>query len=367
MARNIAVKRIGVLTGGGDCPGLNAVIRAVVKTAITEYGLEAFGIEDGYEGLVENKMRPLSYDDVSGILPRGGTILGTSNRADPFRYRGPGGGLGAPENRVQACLDNFRRARLDALVCIGGDGTLTIAQGLLEAGIPVVGVPKTIDNDVHGTDVSFGFNTAAQIVSDAVDRLHTTAQSHHRVMVIETMGRYAGWLALVGGMAGGGDVILIPEIPYTLERVCEAIAQRGRRGRRFSIVVVAEGVRVPEGDYVTRRLVDDPNAPVRLGGIGVWLARKLEELTGIESRAAVLGHLQRGGSPTARDRVLATRFGREATVAAAEGEFGIMVGLRGEEVTRVPLERVAGRQRLVDPECHLVQTARSVGTCFGDG
>jgi len=335
MGRCTQLKRIGVLTGGGDCPGLNAVIRAVVKTAIRDFDLEAYGVEDGYQGLVENRIRPLSYDDASGILTVGGTILGTSNKANPFHYRGPAGREEAEADRSQDCVRNVRSAGLDALVCIGGDGTLTIAHRLAEAGVPLVGVPKTIDNDVCETDVTFGFDTAVQIVADAVDRLHTTAQAHGRVMVIETMGRYAGWLALVGGMAGGGDVILIPEIPYSLESVCR---------------VVHEG----------------SHDPIRLGGIGVWLAREVEQRTGTEARATVLGHLQRGGSPTARDRVLATQFGREAVFAAARGEFGVMTALRGNRIVTASLERVVDRQRLVDPGCQLVQTARSVGTSFGD-
>jgi len=366
MAQRTGIKRIGVLTGGGDCPGLNAVIRAVVKTAISQYGLEAYGVEDGYEGLVENRMRPLSYDDVSGILTVGGTILGTSNKADPFNYRPSGKADQPPSNRVADCLENFRKARLDALLCVGGEGTLTIAWGLAQAGIPIVGVPKTIDNDVCETDISFGFDTAAQIVADAVDRLHTTAQAHHRVMVVETMGRYAGWLALVGGMAGGGDVILIPEIPYKLERVCEVIHERGRRGRRFSILVAAEGLKTPQGDYILRGRDQASHDPLKLGGVGVWLARMVQALSGMEARATVLGHLQRGGTPTARDRLLATLFGREAAVAAVEGDLAVMVALKGNQVVRVPLEKVAGRQRLVDPQCQLVQTARSVGTSFGD-
>jgi len=343
MGRCTQLKRIGVLTGGGDCPGLNAVIRAVVKTAIRDFDLEAYGVEDGYQGLVENRIRPLSYDDASGILTVGGTILGTSNKANPFHYRGPAGREEAEADRSQDCVRNVRSAGLDALVCIGGDGTLTIAHRLAEAGVPLVGVPKTIDNDVCETDVTFGFDTAVQIVADAVDRLHTTAQAHGRVMVIETMGRYAGWLALVGGMAGGGDVILIPEIPYSLESVCRVVHERRRMGRRFSIVVVSEGVRPPGGDYV-----------------------EVEQRTGTEARATVLGHLQRGGSPTARDRVLATQFGREAVFAAARGEFGVMTALRGNRIVTASLERVVDRQRLVDPGCQLVQTARSVGTSFGD-
>ena len=365
MSTEPELKRIGVLTGGGDCPGLNAVIRAVVKSAIRDYGLEAYGVEDGYEGLVQNRMRPLSYDDVSSILTTGGTILGTSNKANPFQYCEPGSS-GEPLDRSDECAQNVRRAGLDALVCIGGDGTLSIAHRLARKGVPVIGVPKTIDNDVCETDVTFGFDTATQIVADAIDRLHTTAQSHHRVMVIETMGRYVGWLALVGGMAGGGDVILIPEISYNLQSVCRTVEQRHHRGRRCSIVAVSEGVKPPGGEHVTRRHVEGSYDPIRLGGVGVWLAHTLEEMTGIESRATVLGHLQRGGTPTARDRVLATQFGREAMVAAARGKFGVTVALRGTQITCVPLEKVAERQKPVDPNSQLVQAARAVGTSFGD-
>jgi len=366
MAEATRLKRVGVLTGGGDCPGLNAVIRAVVKTAVTDYGLETFGIEDGYDGLVRDRIRPLSYDDVSGILTRGGTILGSSNRANPFKYYEPGREDAGPSDRSKECVENFCKAGLDALVCIGGDGTMTIAHRLAQMGIPTVGVPKTIDNDVCETDVTFGFDTATQIVADAVDRLHTTAQSHHRVMVVETMGRYVGWLALVGGMAGGGDVILIPEIPYTLESVCKTIRRRGERGRRFTIIVASEGVKPPGGDYIARDHVEESHDPVRLGGVGVWLARTIEDMTGSESRATILGHLQRGGTPTARDRVLATQYGREALLAAARGEADVMVALKGESIVTVSLDDVADRQKNVDPNGQLVGTARSVGTSFGD-
>lgn len=366
MTRATRINRIGVLTGGGDCPGLNAVIRAVVKTAIHDYGVEARGIRDGYDGLVRDRTLPLGWDDVSGILTLGGTILGASNKANPFAYYEPGREGDGPEDRSEDCAEVFRRAQLDALICIGGDGTLSIAHRLQQMGIPVVGVPKTIDNDVCETEVTFGFDTASQVVADAVDRLHSTAQSHGRIMVVETMGRYVGWLALVGGMAGGGDVILIPEIDYELESVCRAIKERHEFGRRFTIVVVSEGVRTPEGEYLTRRMVEESTEKRRLGGVGPWMARALEDKTGIEARATVLGHLQRGGSPTTRDRVLATRFGREAMAAAAGEQFGTMVALQGEEVVTVPLERVAGRQRSVDPEGQLVRAARSVGTCFGD-
>lgn len=366
MSATCPIERIGVLTGGGDCPGMNAVIRAVVKTGLLDYGLEAVGILDGYDGLVRNNMVELDYEDVSGILTAGGTILGTSNKAHPFRYVPPGGDPDDAEDRSDECLANFRAAGLDVLFCIGGDGTLSIAHRLADKGIPVVGVPKTIDNDLYGTDVTFGFDTAVQIVAQAIDRLHTTAMSHHRAMVLETMGRYAGWLALVGGMAGGGDVILIPEIDYRLERVCEVVRERSRRGKRFSIVVVAEGVKRPEGGYVVRERVEASHDRVRLGGIGVWLADQIQEQTALESRAVVLGHVQRGGTPTAFDRVLATRFGRAAVEQAARGNFDVMVGVRGTEIEAVPLEEAAGRQRLVDPECQIVRAARSVGTSFGD-
>lgn len=364
MSTNL--KRIGVLTGGGDCPGLNAVIRAVVKTAVNDHGIEAYGVEDGYEGLVQNRIRPLSYDDVSNILTAGGTILGSSNKANPFEYYDQDEAEPRRSDRSDESVENIRSAGLDGLVCIGGDGTLSIANKLAEKGVPIIGVPKTIDNDVCNTDVTFGFDTASQIVADAIDRLHTTAQSHHRVMVVETMGRYVGWLALVGGMAGGGDIIIIPEIPYTLENVCRTVERRSQRGRRFSIVVVSEGVKPPSGEHITRLRVEDSHDPVRLGGVGVWLASTIEQMTGIESRAVVLGHLQRGGTPTARDRVLATQFGREAMAAAARREFGVMVALRGTQIECVPLQKVAGHEKRVDPDGQLMQAARSVGTCFGD-
>ena len=366
MAKPAHLKRIGVLTGGGDCPGLNAVIRAVVKTAVTDYDIEVYGVEDGYDGLVRNRTRPLSYDDVSGILTVGGTILGSSNKANPFNYFEPGCVGGEGEDRSDQCIENARRAGLDALICIGGDGTMSIAHGLSQKGLPVVGVPKTIDNDVCETDVTFGFDTATQIVADAIDRLHTTAQSHHRVMVVETMGRYVGWLALAGGVAGGGDVILIPEIPYTLDNVCRVFQERRRRGRRFTIVVVSEGVRPPGGEYVTRGHVRESYDPVRLGGIGALLARTIQDTTGIESRSAMLGHLQRGGTPTARDRVLASLYGHEATVAAARGEAGVMVALSREQIVTVALDKVANRQKAVTADSVLVRTARSIGTSFGD-
>jgi len=364
MEKPSDLERIGVLTGGGDCPGLNAVIRAVVKTAIGDYGLEAFGIQDGYDGLVTNRMRPLSYDDVSGILTLGGTILGASNKANPFEYYGED--EEEATDRSDEAVRNFEEAGLDALFAIGGDGTLSIAHQLAQKGVPVVGVPKTIDNDIAETEVTFGFDTAVQIVSEAIDRLHTTAQAHHRVMIVETMGRYSGWLALMGGIAGGGDIILIPEIPYSLDRIHEEIRDRRSRGRTFSIIVVAEGVKAPGGDYVVSRRVEQSHEKIRLGGIGPWLAEELQERIGLSCRATVLGHLQRGGTPTARDRVLATRFGHQAMREAARGNFGVTVAKKSSEIVSVPLEKVAGRQRLVDPDSQIVQSARSIGTCFGD-
>ncbi len=367
MAAEARIKRIGVLTGGGDCPGLNAVIRAVVKTGLLEYGFEACGILDGFEGLVKDRMVKLDYQDVSGILTRGGTILGTSNTAHPFQYVEHDGDPADAQDLSDQCVENFERAGLDVLFCIGGDGSLSIAHQLARKGLPIVGVPKTIDNDIYGTDVTFGFDTAVQIVTEALDRVHTTAMSHHRAMVIETMGRYAGWLALVGGIAGGGDVILIPEIPYTMENVCKVVEERSHLGKRFSIIVVSEGVKLPDGDFVVRRRVAEGYEKMRLGGIGIWLAAEIDDRTPVVSRAVVLGHMQRGGTPTAYDRVLATRFGYEAVVQAVAGNFDTMVGLQGTEIVTVPLADVADRQRLVQPDCGLVRAARSVGTSFGDG
>ena len=366
-AANSKVKRVGVLTGGGDCPGLNAVIRAVVKAGMLDYDLEAYGIRDGYEGLIYNAIIPLGYEDVSGILNVGGTILGTSNKANPFKHVPEGGDPEKAEDVSDRCLENFEHAGLDVLFCIGGDGTLTIAEKLASKGLPVVGVPKTIDNDICGTDVTFGFDSAVQVVTDAVDRLHTTAMSHHRAMIVETMGRYAGWLALVGGMAGGGDIILIPEIPYTLEKVCESVHARSERGKRFSLIIVSEGVKQPNGDYVVHQRVEDSPDKIRLGGIGPWLAAEIGARISLESRAVVLGHLQRSGSPTAHDRILATRFGREAVVQAAAGNFGVMVAAQGNDIVPVPLSEVGGKQRLVEPDEPLLALARSVGTAFGDG
>ena len=337
------VKRIGVLTGGGDAPGLNAVIRAVVKSA-TNAGIECLGLEDSFDGLIyPDRSRVLTVSDVTGILRLGGTILGTTNRGNPFAY--PIDTTDGPVDYSDRCIENFYKRGLDALVVIGGDGTLAIAFEFHKRGIPIVGVPKTIDNDIVETTMTFGFDTAVAFATDAADRLHTTAQSHRRVLVMEVMGRYAGWIALYSGIAGGADVVLIPEIPYDLKRVAECILVRERLGARFSIVVVAEGAHPVGGE---RAIVEQGTKAKmeRLGGIGERVAKELESLTGKESRHVVLGHLQRGGSPSSYDRVLATRFGAYAVDLLREGQSGVMTALRSPDIVAVPLEKVVGRTRV---------------------
>jgi len=356
-------KTIGILTGGGDCPGLNAVIRGVAKAGIGDYGMEFIGIEDGYEGLIQNRVRPLQWNDVSGILTLGGTILGTSNKADPFRWR-----VKDNEDPVDVSDDVVQYAEhlgLDALVCIGGDGTMAIATKLSEKGVRIVGVPKTIDNDIWGTDVTFGFDTAVSIATEAIDRIHTTAMSHHRVMIIEVMGRYAGWLALHSGLAGGGDVILIPEIPYEIGKVCDVVARRSKKGRRFSIIVAAEGAKPKGGEMSVQRIIKDSPDPIRLGGIGHRIAQEIEADTRLACRVTVLGHLQRGGTPTAHDRILATRFGVRAAGLCREGSDGVMVAVDGRDIVTVPLEEVGGKTRTVQPDHPSIDTARKLGTCLG--
>jgi len=357
-------KAIAILTAGGDCPGENAVIRAVAKTAINDFGLDVIGIEDGFLGLIEGRWHALTYDDVSGIITHGGTILGTSNKGNPFRYA-PAGGTAFADVSDQA-IANFERMGASVLVAIGGDGTLKISARLAAKGMPIVGVPKTIDNDVDCTDFTFGFDSAAATATEAVDKLHTTAQSHHRVMMVEVMGRYAGWLALHAGVAGGGDIILIPEIAFTIDAICDELISRSGRGRRFSIVVVAEGARTESGDMVVRRYVPDSTDSIRLGGISEVLAGEIEGRTGLETRVTVLGHLQRGGSPTAFDRVLATRFGSEAARLAAEGRTGQVVALRCQEITTVTLQDATARLKTVPRDHSLVKTALSVGAHFGE-
>ena len=365
MARKI--KRIGVLTGGGDCPGLNAVIRAVVKTAIGQYGLEVVGLADGYTGIVENKMRPLRWDDVSGILTQGGTILGTSNRANPFRYHVGDDAAGEPifEDRSDEALAVADKAGLDALVAIGGDGSMSIAAKLAAKGLPIVGVPKTIDNDLIGTDVTFGFDTAVQIATDALDRLHTTAFSHHRVMLVEVMGRYAGWIALHAGLAGGADIILIPEVPYSLKSICQACDRRRQSGRRFSMICVGEGARPVDGEMVVREMVKGSHDPIRLGGVATVLAGQIEAECGMESRSVVLGHVLRGGTPTAYDRALASQFGWRALEMLVAGQFNRLVVMHKGELDSIDLAEVADRIRTVPPDHPMLATAKAIGTSFG--
>ena len=360
------VKRIAILTGGGDCPGINAVIRATTKKAILEYGIEVIGIKDGYEGIINNQYRKLDYDDVSGILTSGGTILGTSNTANPYIYPVRKGNQLAFEDMSETTLKNVEKLNIDCLVCIGGDGTLDIAHRLSRDGIPIVGIPKTIDNDLRGTDIAFGFDSAVYIATEGIDRVHTTAQSHHRVMIVEVMGRNAGWIALHSGIAGGGDIILLPEIPYDIDIVAEKVKDRSKRGKRFSIAVVAEGAKPKGGDIVIQRIVRESSDPIRLGGIGFVLGAQIEERTGIETRTVVMGHLLRGGSPTPFDRVLATRLGTKAVDMIKNKQFGYMVGVKGNSLVKVPLEDVATGPRTVPLNDPLIQAARAVGTCFGN-
>ncbi len=359
-------KRIAILTGGGDCPGINAVIRAVAKKVIIEHDTNVIGIEDGFEGLILNKHRNLTYDDVSGILTLGGTILGTSNRANPYKYPVRKGEKFEFKDLSKKVLQNIKKLDIYCLICVGGDGTLSIAYHLFKEGVPVVGVPKTIDNDIQGTDITFGFDSAVQIATEGIDRIHTTAQSHHRVMIIEVMGRRAGWIALYSGVAGGGDIILIPEIPYDINIVAQKVRERNKKGKRFSIVVVAEGARPKGGDVVVQRTVKDSSEPVRLGGIGFVLGEELEKLTDLETRTVVMGHLQRGGVPSPFDRILGTQLGAYTIDLIKNQEFGYMIGIKGNDFTKVSLETVAKGARLVPSDHTLLKSARSVGTCFGD-
>ena len=352
--------RIGVLTGGGDCPGLNAVIRAVSKSLILQHDAEVIGFEDGFEGLVEQKMRPLEYSDVSGILTDGGTILGTSNKANPFNYFKRGGA------DVSAQVVTFaRKLGLDAIVVIGGDGTMSISNRLHQLGVNIVGVPKTIDNDLMGTDRTFGFDSAVAIATEAIDRLHTTAQSHNRVMILETMGRYAGWIALYSGVAGGADVILIPEFEYEIEEIVRVCKERESGGQKFTIIAVAEGSRPKGGTMVVQDMVTDSPDPIRLGGIGKVLESQLEKHLRSEIRTTILGHTQRGGTPTPFDRNIASAFGAYAAAMAADGEFGAMVALKENRLTSVSLESVAEKVRTVPADAAMISTALAVGTSFG--
>jgi ATP-dependent phosphofructokinase / diphosphate-dependent phosphofructokinase len=365
MAKKNDIRRIGILTGGGDCPGLNAVIRGVTKPA-EDYGMSVYGIIDGFEGLVEGKAKELNNSDVSGILARGGTILGSSNKGDPFHWPVEVNSKIEIQDKAEAAVKNYNSWGLDALIAIGGDGTMHICNKLSKMGLNIIGVPKTIDNDLEATDVTFGHDSAVYVVSMALDRLHTTASSHHRVMVIEVMGRYAGWIALNGGISGGADIILIPEIPFSWDSVAEKIHERELMGKRFSLVCVAEGAKPIGGEIVTRGSDIKRTDPIQLGGIGKVVSDKIAEMTGRETRVIVLGHLQRGGSPTPYDRILATKFGAFAIDLAASKKFGRMVALKGNEIKNVRIEDAITRQKLVQKDGQSVFVAKSVGISFGD-
>ncbi len=354
----MAKKRIGILTGGGDCPGLNAVIRAAVRTA-RDNGSEVLGVQLGFEGLLSNAVVPLTTETIRGILPKGGTLLRTTNRGNPFEYPDGHGGCTDRSDEVIRAINDLR---IDGLIAIGGDGTLRIAQRLCDMGIPIVAVPKTIDNDLAATDYTFGFHTAVAVATEAVDRLHTTAESHDRVMILEVMGRNCGWIALFAGIAGGADIILIPEIAYSPDEVARSIRERQREGSKFDIIVVAEGAKRIGGeehylDKVSRRL----------GGIAYQVAEDIAQQIDLEIRVTVLGHIQRGGSPIAYDRILATRFGKAAADLVADRDFGKMVALRGDDIYAVPIRDAVANPKYVDPEGQMVATARSVGISFGDG
>ena len=362
----MAISKIGILTGGGDCPGLNAVIRSVVKAAIIRHGWEVIGIEDGFDDLLNlTKCKPLLLGSVRGILPRGGTILGTTNRGNPFSYPIDQDGKIVHIDLSNRVLENIRAMGIDALVTVGGEGSLKIAHELAQKGVPVVGVPKTIDNDLRETDVSFGYNTALETATDALDKLHTTAESHHRVMILEVMGRYAGWIALESGIAGGADVILIPEIPYDVNLVCAAIKERSSRGSNFSIIVAAEGAFPIGGNRVVAKAADEHSSIERLGGIGQFVAKHVIHCMELDVRVTVLGHLQRGGSPTTFDRALGSRFGTKAVQMVADGEFGRMACLKGGHITSVSIENATRELKLVDPDGEFVRTAEDLGIMMG--
>ena len=360
-AGEIVRKRIGMLTGGGDCPGLNAVIRAAVKNAIYNYDFDVVGIELGFDGLINRHTLPLTLDSIRGLLPKGGTLLRTTNRGNPFAYPVDG-----DPNRIEDVSDllveNFHKLRLDGLVVIGGDGTLKIGQALYEKGVPIVGVPKTIDNDLRATDYTFGFMTAVHIATEGVDRLHTTAESHNRVMILEVMGRNAGWIALYSGIAGGADVILIPEIEYDPDAIVNTIEQRAVQGAEFGIMVVAEGAKRKGKEEV---YVD--SEAKRLGGVAFQVAADIQKKIDHEIRVTVLGHIQRGGSPIPYDRILATRYGKAAMDLVAQGKFGCMAALQSGSIVAVPIASAVANLKLVDPDGEVVNTARGLGISFGDG
>ena len=358
-------ERIGILTGGGDCPGLNTVIRAVVKCA-TKRGWDTIGFLDGFEGLLDPlRYRPLDYKEMDALLFVGGTVLGTSNKGRFAGKTGHGDSNRIPREILDQAKANFQKLGLRALVVVGGDGSLSSAQQLFEQGVPIVGVPKTIDNDLEATAMTIGFDSAVACATDGLDRLRTTAQSHDRVMVLEVMGRYTGWIAVTAGISGGGDVILIPEIPFQLESVCAKVAEREREGKHFTLVVVAEGAREKGKDYVTAGSAEQ-NREARLGGIGAAVAAEIQKRTGKETRVCVLGHLQRGGAPTSYDRLLCTRFGTRAVQLIADEQYGHMVALRPPDTVAVKISEAIGHLRAVSPEGEMVQAARALGISFGD-
>jgi phosphofructokinase-like protein len=354
-------KKIGILTGGGDCPGLNAVIRAAVKSAINDYGYEVLGIEAGFEGLMVSAVKTLTMESIRGILPKGGTLLRTTNRGNPFEYPVTEEGVKRCEDRSGACLYNIERLGLEGIIVIGGDGTLKIAERFYEMGVPIVAVPKTIDNDLDATDYTFGFMTAVSVATDAVDRLHSTAESHNRVMILEVMGRNAGWIALYSGIAGGADIILIPEIPYDPQAIVDSIKSRQEEGSDFDLMVVAEGAKRVGGEEVYTDTVAK-----RLGGVAYQVATEISEHIDLETRVTVLGHLQRGGSPIPFDRLLATRYGKAAVDLVASGRFGCMVALRQDRIVDVPILSAISNPKYVDPSGQVVSTARSLGISFGE-
>lgn len=352
--------KIGILTGGGDCPGLNAVIRSVTKSLILQHGAEVIGFMDGFKGVIERRYSKLDYRDVSGILTQGGTILGTNNKANPFNYFDRDG-----EDVSDEIMELYERLGLDGVVAIGGDGTMSICHRMQQKGMNVVGVPKTIDNDVAFTDRTFGFDTAVAIATDAIDRLHTTGQSHNRVMILETMGRYSGWIALASGIAGGADVILLPEIPFDIDEVARVCREREER-QKFTIVAVAEGAKPKGGGLTVRERIDESPDAIRLGGVGNAVREELKPKLDSEIRTTVLGHIQRGGTPTAFDRILATNFGAYAASLIAQGKFNRMVALQGDDITHVALEKVANKNRNVPLDSMLIASALAVGTSLGN-
>ncbi len=360
------IKKIGVLTGGGDCAGLNAVIRAVTKSAINQHGLEVFGIEDGFEGLLHNRMHPLGMEDVSNILTHGGTILGTNNKCNPARYHVEVDGQMQIQDLSEQVMGHIKSRSLDALIVIGGDGTMAVASNFARRGVNCIGVPKTIDNDLESCDVTFGFPTAYYVATEALDRIHTTAASHHRAMLVEVMGRNAGWIALYAGVASGADIILIPEIPFSIDKVCEKVTDRSRHGKRFSILCVAEGARPIDGEQVVARYDHTSADPVRLGGISRIVADQIEKMTGIETRTTILGHIQRGGSPIPQDRLLATAFGHAAITTLMAGKENRMVVMQGRNVTDISLYDVVDKQRLVPMDHPYIQAVRDMSISFGD-